>query len=130
MGLFSFVSQLSRERGEGLGSPGLGCSASLFDLYWRHPPAVRPHISSAPASFRDSGKQLIEVWNRANSQAVVWAASRWLDVGKAVIEVFDASQDPFWLVYPVDGQWQADEWDGTSHRVPTLKAALELIFPF
>jgi len=130
MGLFSFVSQLSRERGEGLGSPGLGCSANVFDLYASRPRAVLPYISELPASFSGGDEGLLDRWNDANRRAVVSASPRWLGPGTAVIEICDATEDPFWLIYPVDGQWQADEWDGTSYRVPTLKAALELIFPF
>ena len=84
--------------------------------------------SRRPSAAASEG--LLDRWNDANRRAVVSASPRWLGPGTAVIEICDATEDPFWLIYPVDGQWQADEWDGTSHRVPTLKAALELIFPF
>ena len=113
-----------------LGSPGFGCSASVFDLYERGAEAAASHVDEMPPMFHNSEAKVLNLWNRANEAAVVRASLRWLDVGKAVIEVCDATEKPFWLIYPIDGQWQADEYDGTSHRLPTLKSALELIFPF
>ena len=112
------------------GSVGFGCSASIFDLYEQDAHAVLSHIDDVPSFFHHHGTELLHLWNRANERAAVRAAVRWMALGKAIIEICDATEDPFWLIYPVDGQWQADEYDGSSHRVPTLKAALELIFPF
>ena len=128
--MYLFAPFRTRQRGERYGSAGFGCSASIFDLYLRDADAVEPHVDEVPARFQDGEAKLLDLWNRANERPVVWASLRWLALRKAVIEVYDASEEPFWLIYPVDGHWQADEWDDTSHRVPTLKAALELVFPF
>jgi len=120
---------LRRQRGQQYGVAGLGCSANLYDLYLRRPRAVLPHISEVSCFFDDNPPELAH-WNEANAVAGLKSEIRWLSGSKPVIEVRDLTENPAWVIYPVDEEWQVDEFDGTSHRASSLGQALQIIMEF